>query len=240
MPHAVVAAGTGRYSDPWHPFIATSRLIAGALEADGWSVALEDDLDRALATLGGAALLVVNAGDPWRNGETGRGAPEASIAGLRTAVDRGIGILAVHNAVSTLRDYQDWRAAIGGEWIEGRSFHPEISEATVRIVARHPITDRAIAAESFTLFDERYTDLEVDADVTVLATHEHEGATHPLLWTHERGGSRAVVSALGHDERSFASPEHLGLLQAAARWAGRIDQPADAEFGESRLRGSDS
>ena len=147
-----------------------------------------------------------------------------STAGLRAAIDRGIGILAVHNAVSTLRDYPDWRAAIGGEWIEGRSFHPEISEATVRVVARHPITARVITGEtrSFTLFDERYTDLEVDADVTVLAVHEHEGETHPLLWTHEHGATRAVVSALGHDERSFASPEHLALLRRAARWAAAI------------------
>ena len=221
MPHAVVAAGTGRYSDPWHPFVATSHLIADALEADGWTVRLDDDLDRALAHLEGADLLVVDAGDPWRNGETGRGAPDASIRGLRAAIDRGIGILAVHNAVSTLRDYPDWRAAIGGEWIEGRSFHPEISEATVRIVARHPITDRATAAGTFTLYDERYTDLEVDPDVTVLAVHEHEGRTHPLLWTHEHGATRAVVSALGHDERSFASPQHLELLRGAARWAGR-------------------
>ncbi|HEX5859309.1 MAG TPA: ThuA domain-containing protein, partial [Microbacterium sp.] len=159
MPHAVVAAGTGRYSDPWHPFLSTSRLIAGALEADGWTVALDDDLDHALASLDGADLLVVNAGDPWRNGETGHGAPEASTAGLRSALDRGIGVLAVHNAVSTLRDYPDWRAAIGGEWIEGRSFHPEISEATVRVVARHPITGAATAGASFALFDERYTDL---------------------------------------------------------------------------------
>ncbi|MGC5172821.1 ThuA domain-containing protein [Micromonospora sp. DT81.3] len=263
MPHAIVAAGTGRYSDPWHPFVSTSRLIAEALEADGWTVTLEDDLDSALAGLGGAVLpdraldldgadhsdgsvlpegaplphgvvlpdaeppdlLVVNAGDPWRNGETGHGAPDAAVAGLRAALDRGIGILAVHNAVSTLRDYPEWRSAIGGAWIEGRSFHPEISEATVRVLARHPVTARVTTGETgaFRLFDERYTDLAVDADVTVLAVHEHEGRTHPLVWTHEYGATRAVVSALGHDERSFASPEHVDLLRGAARWAARLD-----------------
>jgi type 1 glutamine amidotransferase len=130
--------------------------------------------------------------------------------------------------VSTLRDYPDWRAAIGGEWMEGRSFHPEISEATVRMVAPHPITAHLPTDRSgaFTLFDERYTDLEIDPDVTVLAAHEHEGRTHPLVWTHDHGRARAVVSALGHDERSFASPEHLALLRHAARWAARIDRPA--------------
>jgi type 1 glutamine amidotransferase len=223
MPHAVVAAGTGRYSDPWHPFIATSRLIAGALEADGWTVTLDDNLDRALASLEGVDLLVVNAGDPWRNGQTGRGAPDASTAGLRTALERGIGVLAVHNAVATLRDYPDWRATIGGEWVEGRSFHPEISQATVRIVARHPITAGPALddADSFTLFDEQYIALDLDPEVAVLAVHEHEGRTHPLLWTREYRATRAVVSALGHDERSFSSPEHLAVLRGAARWAAR-------------------
>src|SRR5688572_591129 len=77
-PRAVIASGAGRYADPWHPFAATSVRLADLLERDGWQVDVIDDPDVALTELEGAALLVVNAGDPWRNDDARRGSvPEA-------------------------------------------------------------------------------------------------------------------------------------------------------------------
>ena len=38
---AVVATGTGRYGDPWHPFPETSARVAAALRQDGWEVAVD-------------------------------------------------------------------------------------------------------------------------------------------------------------------------------------------------------
>src|SRR5687767_624865 len=81
-PRVVVASGFGRYADPWHPFPATSVRIADVLERDAWHVDVIDDPDRALAELDGAALLVVNAGDPWRGDDAARGADPAAEAGL--------------------------------------------------------------------------------------------------------------------------------------------------------------
>lgn len=222
MPRALVAAGSGRYADPWHPYRDTAGLIAEVLTGDGWQVEVDDDLDRALTRLDGVDLLVVAAGDPWRNGETGFGAP--SEGALRESLARGIGILALHTALATLRDYPDWRRAIGGEWTEGRSWHPEISDAAVHVIdGTHPVT---AGLRDFTLYDERYTDLEVDPDVGVLAVHEWEGLAHPLVWVREPGSARVVVSALGHEERAFRSPEHRRLLRQAARWAGRVGDAA--------------
>ena len=79
-PRAVIATGTGRYGDPWHPFSETSARIAALLRDDGWDVTVDDDVDRALAHLDGFDLLVVNAGDPWRNEDTELG---LSWAGMR-------------------------------------------------------------------------------------------------------------------------------------------------------------
>lgn len=218
---AVIATGTGRYSDPWHPFPATSARIAAALRDDGWEVVVDEDVDHALAHLDGADLLVINAGDPWRDGETELEpqADPAAGAGLRSAIGRGIGIIAVHAAVSTLRDHPAWREAIGGEWVPGHSWHPPIADAHVRVVdGEHPVT---AGATGFDVFDERYSDLDVDDDARVLAEHEVDGTTHAAVWVRDRP-TRVVVSTLGHDERSFDSAEHIALLQRAARWAARI------------------
>lgn len=226
-PRALIAAGTGRYADPWHPFVATSHRIAAILEESGWAVAVTEDVDGALDALDGVDLLVVNAGDPWRNGETGRGAPEASTAGLDAALDRGIGVLAVHNAVSSLRDYPRWRALVGGDWVPEVSGHPPIGTARVLVRAEaHPLVRQLDGLDedgAFELHDERYSDLVVDEDVLPLAEHvqERDGSRHPLLWAREVGAARLVYLALGHDERSYDSPVHAELIRRAARWTTR-------------------
>jgi type 1 glutamine amidotransferase len=216
-PRVLVAAGTGRYGDPWHPLESTAALIAALLSDEGCAVTATEDVDAALGRLDGVDLIVLNAADPWRNGQTGTGQAPGAEAGLEAALARGIGVLAVHNSVSSLRDYPAWRAAIGGEWIAGRSWHPPLGPSVVSVVDdAHPITR---GLEPFTLFDEVYTDLEVDDDVRVLLAHEFDGRRQPLLWTRQHGPSRVVVSALGHDERSFASPQHRQLLARSAGWA---------------------
>ena len=45
---AVIASGSGRYRDPWHPFARTSALLSGLLAAGGFTVTIEDDLDQAM------------------------------------------------------------------------------------------------------------------------------------------------------------------------------------------------
>jgi type 1 glutamine amidotransferase len=219
-PRAVIATGTGRYADPWHPFPATSARIADALRADGWKVTVDEDVDHALAQLDGFDLLVVNAGDPWRDGEAeiGHLSDPAADAGLRAAIGRGIGLVAVHAALSSLRDLPAWREAIGGEWQPGLSWHPPVGDARVRVVdGEHPVSE---GMPPLDVVDERYSDLVVDAGARVLAVHDVDGAEHAAVWVREQP-TRAVVSSLGHDERSYHSPAHVALLQRAARWAAR-------------------
>ena len=219
-PRAVIASGAARYADPWHPFAETSGHLAAVLRADGWSVEVVKDPDVALTRLEGAALLVVNAGDPWLDPGARRFVSPSAREGLDAAIARGIGLLAIHSALSSLRDYPAWRAAIGGSWEDGTSRHPEIGEARVRIVdATHPIT---AGMDDMELFDERYTDLVLDDGLEVLAAHELDGTRHPLVWVREQP-TRACVCALGHDARAYASPALRTIIARAARWTARLD-----------------
>ena len=214
---AVILTGAGRYADPWHPYAETTPRLVDILAEAGIAADVADDVDEGLAALDPPDLLVVNAGDSWRGSDPTRGVPAAARANLAAALDRGIGVLAIHAAISSLRDYDVWREALGGDWIVGTSGHPPIGEADVSIEpVPHPITAGLV---DFSLFDERYTGLAVDPHVIVLASHRHEGTTFPLLWVREYGRSRLVYDALGHDSRSYDSPAHRELIQRAALWA---------------------
>ncbi|WP_345752621.1 ThuA domain-containing protein [Microbacterium rhizophilus] len=210
---AVVATGEGRYADPWHPFAETSDLLRAVLEEAGLEVAVAP-VDDALRRLDGVDLLVVNAGDPWRDDPPAVGAPAASVAGLEAALERGIGVLAMHASLSSLRDHAAWAPATGGVWLPGVSMHPPIGEAAFAW-ADHPLA----GAEPLAAFDERYAFLQAVGDREVVATHEHAGVAHPVVWVRERGRSRVAVDLLGHDARSYDSPAHRALIARLAAWA---------------------
>jgi type 1 glutamine amidotransferase len=100
--------------------------------------------------------------------------------------------------------------------------HPPLSETTLTIHrGAHPIvtglTDIAVT-------DERYSYLETEPGNVVLATHEHDGLTHPMVWAREHGTGCAVYDALGHDIRSYDSPGRVELIQREAQWLlGHLD-----------------
>jgi hypothetical protein len=227
---AVILSGAGRYADPWHRFAETSAALAGILGGAGYHVHVSDDLVAGLAELGDAELLVVNAGNPANPRPEGEPEPPAptetqlaaAAAGLDAALARGIGVLAVHAAASTLPELPAFGHALGARWVEGASWHPPIGEARVHLVGTHPIAE---GVADFTVFDERYSGLRLDGVIEPIAEHEEGGMRHPLVWARELGPSRLVYDALGHDTRSYEAPEHRELLTRALDWLSRVPAP---------------
>lgn len=213
---AVIASGTGRYADPWHPFPQTSPLIAEILADGGFDVRIESDVDAAMTTLDGINLLVVNAGDPWRHGDRVTTPPE-SIAGLAAARQAGIGIIAMHCAVSSLRDYPEWAECVGAIWVPGASFHPPAGTTHIH----GGVLPSGAQITSFDVFDERYCQLQYVGHSVTVATHEAADPTQPRVptaWVRENGRSRTAVDVLGHDEQSYRSQGHRALLARLATW----------------------
>jgi type 1 glutamine amidotransferase len=64
-------------------------------------------------------------------------------------------------------------------------------------------------------------------NVTVLVTIDESsytggamGADHPLVWAHTTtGGGRAIYTAMGHTQESYADPPFRQHLVGAIRWA---------------------
>jgi type 1 glutamine amidotransferase len=227
MTTALLLSGTGRYSDPWHPFAQTSAAIAKVLQNRGLTVDMADDVDAALGGLGDSDswpdLLVVNVGLP-RDGGTSPGTAAAH-AGLDAWVAGGKPLLALHSSSTSFVDSESWEKAIGGRWVRGASMHPEYGAAHILLEGSFPV-----GVPDFTVDDERYSWLRTSPNAVVHARHEHEGHLHPLMWslerplerTVERGAgtatARSFYDALGHDAASYSSPEHRELLTRAVNW----------------------
>ena len=211
MTRSLILSGGGAYADPWHPFAATSERIADVLAALGHHVEISELVADRAADLRGWDMIVVNAA-------SGPQAADISTAqaGLTAALDRGLGVLAVHVGACTLLRLPEWESVTGAAWISGRSMHPKVGPCRIiTYPGRHPI---CAPVADFDITDERYAYLRTAPDIVPLAVHEHAGELHPLLWARKRGKSRIVTDLLGHDERSYDSPEHRQLISRAARW----------------------
>ena len=216
MTRSLILSGGGAYADPWHPFAATSQRIAGLLAALGHHVEISDLVADRVADLRGWDLIVVNAASgPQAGTSAAQAGISAAQAGLSAALDRGLGILAVHVGACTLLRLPVWESVTGAAWITG-SMHPKAGPARIiTYPGRHPI---CAPVADFDITDERYTWLRTAPDVLPLAAHQHQGGLHPLLWARPRGKARVVTDLLGHDERSYDSPAHCELISRAARW----------------------
>ncbi|WP_127792680.1 ThuA domain-containing protein [Agromyces sp. LHK192] len=249
---AVILSGSGRTADPWHPYPETSAALAAIARDAGFDVEIVEGPLEGLAGLGRAVgssgqavaddvrVLIVNAGDP--DGEPAPGAvdlpqPSAELVAtaadsLDAALERGVGILALHSAAATLRELPAYGEALGARWIAGHSWHPPFGEAHVHVVGNHPIAEGLV---DFSVLDERYTDLRLTGVIEPIAEHDEGGERHPLVWAREIGRSRLVYSGLGHDARSYESDANRDLIARALGWLAEVPAPSAghgvADFG---------
>ena len=222
---ALLLSGAGRYADPWHPFARTSAAVAQVVTEAGFAVEVVEDVDAALAGLAESApdLLILNIGDPaGPRPETAMDdAPdpdrdERSRTGLLAHLAAGRPLHALHVSSTSLGYVPEWESILGGIWVPGTTMHPDLGDARIEVdTDAHPIVSDIA---DFEVRDERYTWLRVAPEVRGLTWHEHDGARHPLLWTHDHAGARVVYDALGHDERSYQSAPRRSLVSRAAQW----------------------
>ncbi|SEB03385.1 ThuA domain-containing protein [Leifsonia sp. 21MFCrub1.1] len=214
---ALILSGAGRYADPWHPFAETSERLAGILRDEGLDVEISGEVDARMAALTTDApdLLVLNIGDPALTGTPDPEGERRGRDGLLAYLAAGNPLLASHVTSTSLRGIPEWEGILGGVWVRGTTFHPDYGPARIHVHAdRSPIV---AGLDDFTVTDERYTDLRVQPDVVPLASHEHDGAEHPLMWEREYGPATIFYDALGHDAASYDAETHREILRRAVR-----------------------
>ncbi len=151
--------------------------------------------------------------------------PPENEAAILAFVEAGKGLVAVHCASHCFRNSAKYTDLVGG-----RFSHHDSGVFRATIVNAQHAAMRGV--KSFESWDETYVHNELAEDRRLLMVREQDGGYEPYTWVREQGQGRVYYTALGHDERTWRTPEFANLLAAALRWtSGRVrDDTPPVEF----------
>ena len=208
-----------------HPFERTTPFLADVLLAAGFESVIAKDLDEAATLMANDKFDLLTVYACWFGmvdkryesvrSEWARASSPALRSGIKSHLDDGRGLLALHTAPICFDDWSEWPAIVGGKWNWERSWHPKPGQISIQPRGEHPIVQ---GVQPFQIVDERYTDLDISSDVDVIAWSVADDQ-QAAIWTHSIGSARVVYDALGHDESSLSNPDQMTLLCRAALWA---------------------
>lgn len=214
MAEVLIISGAGEYGDAWHRFGDTSQRVAQIIAELRHHVTVTDAVEQALADPGKPDLIVVNIGKPREDRPQSR--IDAAERGLDRHLERGGAVLGLHVSATSMTTMSRWSQMLGGHWVPGRTMHPEQDLFTVLV---QPGAHRVVGGmANFTVFDERYSYLHVNPDITVMCEQFTDGRRHPIVWARESGLARVVYDGLGHDTRSYESAGHVDLIRRTVGW----------------------
>lgn len=218
-----------------HPYEESTPILESFLKGAGHDVTVTEDAsplaDR--SAMSGYDALVFNTrrenvpdfGD-WT-------LSESQMQGLKEYISGGGGFVCIHIATCVAAAWPEYHDITGGGWISGTSYHPPYGQFTVNISqAGHP---GAAGIADFATNDELYMNLAIKDGNDVFLTGTSEdgtwpwgpdrnpthmpGGTYPLGWTRQYGEGNVYVLLLGHDGRSFETPEFQKLVLNGVDWA---------------------
>ena len=218
-----------------HPYEESTPILESFLKGAGHDVTVTEDASPLADTsaMSGYEALVFNTrrenvpdfGD-WT-------LSEAQMQGLKDYVSGGGGFVCIHIATCVAAAWPEYHDITGGGWISGASYHPPYGEFTVNVSqAGHPGVS---GIADFSTNDELYMNLAIKDGNDVFLTGAAEdgtwpwgpdrnptfmpGGTYPLGWTRRYGDGNVFVLLLGHDGRSFETPEFQQLVLNGVDWA---------------------
>ena len=218
-----------------HPYEESTPVLERFLLAAGHQVAVTEDAS-VLAdsgAMGGYDALVFNT---RRENVPNFGDSTLSRdqqAGLDEYVKSGKGFVCLHIAGVAPDTWPEYHNITGGGWVSGTSYHPPYSEMKVNVSNSN---HQGVAGVSdFSTEDELYMGLRIIEGNDVFITGDAEGGTYPwgpdrtpthmpggtfpLGWTRTHGDGKVFVLLLGHDGRSFETPEFQSMVLNGVEWA---------------------
>ena len=218
-----------------HPYEESTPVLESFLKGAGHDVTVTEDASvlADASALGGYDALVFNTrrenvpdfGD-WALSEDQRN-------GMRDYINGGKGFVCIHISTCLSSTWPEYHDITGGGWISGTSYHPPYGEFAVNVSnSGHP---GAQGVADFSTNDELYMGLAIKEgnDVFITGTAEEgtwpwgpartpqlmPGGTYPLGWTRKYGAGNVFVVLLGHDGRSFETPEFQKIVLNGVDWA---------------------
>ena len=219
-----------------HPYEESTPVLEGFLKGAGHSVTVTEDASILAddAGMGGYDALVFNTRRENLPdfGDWALGAGEQE--GLKRYIRSGKGFVCLHIAGCAPEGWPEYHEITGGGWITGTSYHPPYSE--MRVNVGNPSHAGAAGVADFVTNDELYMGIRFDEGNDVFLTGDAEegtwpwgperaptfmpGGTYPLGWTRGYGEGKVFVLLLGHDGRSFETPEFQRIVLNGVAWAG--------------------
>ena len=143
---------------------------------------------------------------------------------------KGIGIVALHQAIATEPGWEESPRIVGGVWrnepyeVDGRSYPKSgcLHDTDIRVRAADPDHPIVRGVPEFVINDELYLDIYKAADnLPVLVTdHPQANGRKEIAWTRTYGASRLFYFQLGHvPAQTWARPDCRRIVHQAIRWA---------------------
>jgi hypothetical protein len=147
---------------------------------------------------------------------------------LRDFVEAGRGVVVLHHAICTAKDWPWWyEEVVGARWCfappDAAAPLPYKHDEDIRVwpTMDHPIT-RGVPA--FRIWDETYKGLWLGPRIQVLLRTDHPDSDGPVAWIGPHRKARVVYLQLGHDRNATLNPSWQRLVRNAIVWsAGRLE-----------------
>ena len=220
-----------------HPYEESTPVLEGFLKGAGHDVTITEDAS-ILADPSGMGAFDALVFNTRRENVPDFGDWEMQAGekdGLKSYIKSGKGFVCIHIGCCVPKGWSDYDEVTGGGWVTGTSYHPPYSEMKVNI--SNPSHAGAAGVSDFVTSDELYmntTFQEEGNDVFLTGDAEEgtwpwgpdraptlmPGGTYPLGWTRSYGDGKVFVLLLGHDGRSFETPEFQRIVLNGVAWAG--------------------
>ena len=124
-------------------------------------------------------------------------------------VKNGGGILAIHAATASFKETLPYFKIIGGRFVGHGKVEPfEVTKVRDDIFS---------GIESFIVKDELYIH-ELEPDIEVHFTAEHEGKDVPIVWTYRYGNGKVCYAVPGHTTGTMRNQTYQNILQRGLEW----------------------
>lgn len=218
-----------------HPYQESTPILEAFLRAAGHAVTVTEDASvLAHATdMQGYDALVFNTRRENLPDFGDLTLSKAEQDGMKNFIRSGKAFVCLHIATCLPKTWSEYHEITGGGWMTGTSFHPPYGEFTVNVSAPDHPGVQGIA--DFKTTDELYMGLALTPGNDVFITADAAdgtypwgperrptpmpGGTFPLGWTRQYGEGNVFVLLLGHDARSFQTPEFQRIVLNGVDWA---------------------
>ena len=217
-----------------HPYEESTPILEGFLKKAGHDVTVSEDAS-VLADLRGMSAydaLVFNT-----RRENAADFAEMKLSpgeqnGIKDFIRGGKGFVCLHISGCGSDYWSDFLEITGGGWVSGTSYHPPYSNFTVNV--SKPGHQGVRGVSDFSTDDELYMGIDYQEGNEVFITGTSEGGTYPwgpdrvptnmpagtfpLAWTRKYGDGMVFTLLLGHDGKSFQTPEFQKIVLNGVDW----------------------